>query len=140
MKKYCINCGSATEFSFNKPKFCTNCGKSFDIGLAVEVKENVIKKPINNMKKPQINIEENDLDLEDGEDVLSVPEISKIDCDYEVKKHQGIKFKKMMDNPFPSLASSSKEKKVKGKKLSKKEVQQFLEDFKKESGSIRPKK
>lgn len=145
MKKYCLKCGSATEFSFTKPKFCTNCGNSFEIGLAVELKSNNPKKIIGQkpfVKPSNLSLDNDNFEDDyDGEDVKDIPNISQIDCDYEVRKHEGIKFKKMIDNPMPSLrTSNAKTQKAKGKKLSKKEIKEFLDEFKKESGSIRPKK
>ena len=144
MKKYCMNCGSATDFSFVKPKFCSSCGTTFDTGFAVDIS---VRKPnVNNISKPNIpNKSLNKIDIsnedydDDGQDVLHVPNVSKIDCDYEVQKHQGVKFKSMIDSNIPPIPSS-KGPKQKGKKMNKKEIKEFLDDFKRESGSIRPKK
>lgn len=143
MKKYCMNCGSATDFSFVKPKFCSSCGTTFDTGLAVDIS---IRKPsVNNISKPNIpnkalnKVNISDEDYDDGQDVLHVPNVSKIDCDYEVQKHQGVKFKSMVDSNIPPIPTS-KIPKQKGKKMNKKEMKEFLDEFKRESGSIRPKK
>lgn len=144
MKKYCMNCGSATDFSFVKPKFCSSCGTTFDVGLGVDIS---IRKPniINNISKPSVinknlgKIDSSTEDYDDGEDVLHVPNLSKIDCDYEVQKHQGVKFKSMVDSNIPPMPAF-KGPKQKAKKMNKKEMQEFLDAFKRESGSIRPKK
>lgn len=138
MKKYCMKCGSPTDFSLTKPKFCSSCGTSFEVGLAVDI--NIpSKKTVNKFNRPLTNKIEDYIEDEDGfNDVKEVPNISEINCDYEVVKHKGVKFKSVIDNPIPG--ASSKINRPKGKKMSKKEMQEFLDNFKKESGSIRPKK
>jgi len=138
MKKYCMKCGSPTDFSMAKPKFCSSCGNSFEMGLAVDI-TNQPKKSFTKINKPLENIADIDYDGDDSHDeVLSVPDISEINCEYEVKKHQGVKFKSVIDNPLPP--SRIKAERPKGKKMSKKETKEFLDSFKKEAGSIRPKK
>lgn len=136
MKKYCMKCGSPTDFSMIKPKFCSSCGNSFEIGLGVDIIPQA-KKSFTKIPQPPENIADIDYD-DDNDEVTEVPNISEINCDYEVKKHQGVKFKSIIDNPIPP--SSVKASRPKGKKMSKKEVKEFLDSFKKEAGSIRPKK
>lgn len=140
MKKYCMKCGSPTDFSIVKPKFCSNCGNSFETGLVASV-DSVAKKNNIKINKSLSNIQ-NDIDIDFEEDqiddIKNVPNISEINCDYEVNKHKGVKFKSVINNPIPP--SKNKSERPKGKKMSKKDMQEFLDNFKKESGSIRPKK
>jgi hypothetical protein len=141
MKKYCINCGSGTEFSSVKPKFCSGCGHNFDTSFA-GVKPPV-KQTIERKIKPNISLDnsieiDNDDDF-DHNDVNHVPNINELNVDYEVQKYQGIKFNKMMDSPINPSFGSLKKEKIKGKKVSKKDAQEFFDNFSKEAGAIRPK-
>jgi hypothetical protein len=141
MKKYCINCGSGTEFSSIKPKFCSACGHNFDVSFAT----NKIVQQIPERKiKPNISINDNieiDDDDFDDKDINHVPNIDQLNVDYEVQKYQGVKFNKMLDNPInASLAANpTKKEKIKGKKISKKEAKDFFDNFSKEAGALRPK-
>lgn len=136
MKRYCIDCGSPTEYSFKKPVFCSNCGKSFE--KAVQAPQILAQvKRLDIVKKtyiPQIDInEDNDPSYE--EDIIHIPKISKIQVETEAESsNRGIKIKDLMGT------SENKERnktRFKSKKLSKKEI---LEDFAKEAGSIRKSK
>ena len=44
MKAYCPDCGSATEYSLEKPKFCASCGSSFSIASSAPSKK-IFKTP-----------------------------------------------------------------------------------------------
>ena len=49
MKRYCISCGSPTEYSAKKPLFCSSCGKSFDKIEQAEVRP-VVQKNLTQKK------------------------------------------------------------------------------------------
>ena len=116
MKIYCQKCGTATEYSLNKPKFCFNCGSGFSTVNASA------PKPINNIPKVTQNEEEEEISVE------KVPDISKLDFDIDVRPQKGVKLNNLMgthngqsiDEPTSSAPRISKE--------------QALEDFKREAG------
>jgi hypothetical protein len=140
MKKYCISCGSGTEFSSVKPKFCSGCGHNFDTSFGTA---KPIERAIASKIKPNIQLNNNDIEIDDNDDydgeVNHVPNINELNVDYEVKKYEGIKFNKMMNDPMNASFGQLKKEKIKGKKISKKEAQDFFDNFSKEAGAIRPK-
>ena len=48
-------------------------------------------------------------------------------------------YNKIMNDPMNASLGQSKKEKIKGKKVSKKEAQDFFDSFSKEAGAIRPK-
>ena len=149
MKKYCTNCGSATDFSFVKPKFCSNCGSNFDnlnfqsisklSPSQVEITSTKPKNPNIYKKSIDLNIENIDDDYEDGIDVRSVPNINNLVYEYQSTKKDSLKFKDIINNPNNPEASPKRER-AKKRRMSKKDVQNILEEFKNEAKAIRSKK
>lgn len=84
MKIYCQKCGTATEYSLNKPKFCFNCGSGFSTVNASA------PKPINNIPKVTQNEEEEEISVE------KVPDISKLDFEIDVRPNKGFKIENLM--------------------------------------------
>jgi len=138
LKIYCTECGSPTNYSTSKPKFCSNCGKSFDNSV---VNKSLYQKPTTT--KP-INVEvENDFDdpEDDIDTVNSVPPIKRLDVEldqFEVKKQ-----KTKIGDIIGSAKGGTKREKIETKRLTKSQLaeqrKKFLEDFKREAGSIRGK-
>ena len=137
MKRYCISCGSPTEYSLKKPIFCSNCGKSFD---KIQVNK-VTQKPI--AEKRTINpVIANNVDYEiDNElDDIIVPDISKIEIEIKSDndiKNKGTKLGEIIGTAIPSEGEKKVRQKIKGKRNSKKQI---LEDFSKEAGTIKKNK
>jgi hypothetical protein len=143
MKRYCISCGSPTDYSLKKPQFCCNCGKSFDNNQTVQDKPVIANNTINrarpnlnqklrNFKNIQIENDENydDDDYDNG--VNHVPNISQLEVETFAEKPRAEKIGDLIKNP--SKSSKRDSSKAKSQKLSNKKI---LEDFKKEAGSIR---
>ena len=125
MKAYCMNCGALMEFQAgNKPKFCSSCGANTSTGKVAPVKK-VVAKPV----VEQVN-------LEDEEENLSVPEISGLDFDIQ----GSLKVQKASIGDLMSVSDESgnefipTEMKSSAPKQSKKK---FMEQFQREAGSLR---
>jgi hypothetical protein len=142
MKRYCVSCGSPTEYSTKKPLFCSNCSKSFDKVEPVVQKTLMQKKTIATKKyiedehsDENYDVDSDDLDLD--QDNVRVPNISKLEVEgdsQEIFKNKGEKISSLVGT---SSSKGKRNKVVKGNKVSKK---QALEDFAKEAGSIRKSK
>ena len=143
MKRYCISCGSATEFIDKKPIFCSTCGKSFEKVVPVEVK---VIKPVKSDFPSKINkilstkIEDSDIDdiednidyEDDDNEVTSVPEIDDLQVETQSRPNRGQKLKDIVGTEPNSIREPRSAKAAKSP--SKKQV---LEDFAKEAGCIR---
>lgn len=139
MKRYCIDCGSPTEYSLKKPIFCSNCGSLFEKNK--ENPEPVIQKVqlqsktvARQLPKPNIELQnDDDYDDNDETDVNQVPNISNIQVETDTTpKDRGVKLKDLMGTESSSV--KREKNKTRGKKTSKKQI---LEDFAKEAGSLR---
>ena len=138
MKRYCLDCGSPTEYSLKKPLFCAYCGVSFDKNNNQPLVQKVqLQKPTIAKKTytPELDVED-DQDFNDNEeDITSLPNISKIQVETVAERsNRGVKLKDLMGTGENTKRDRSKNK---GKKVSKKQI---LEDFAKEAGSLRKSK
>jgi hypothetical protein len=143
MKRYCISCGGPTDYSLKKPQFCCNCGKSFDNNQISQDKPVIANEKINrprptlnqklrNFKNIENDNEENYEDDNYDNGVDSVPNINHLEVETFAERTRGEKIGDIMKSPSkPNKRSPSK---IKPQKISNKK---FLEDFKKEAGSIR---
>lgn len=145
MKRYCISCGSPTEYSVKKPIFCSTCGLPFDKSQTPKVtaKPIVEKRVIIQRKyvddKPVDNaiVADHKVEVDEETDDVSVPNISQIEMDIESdnnSRSRGTKLGEIMGTAIPSAGEKRVRQKIKGKKSSKK---QTLEDFAKEAGTIK---
>ena len=121
-----MNCGSLLKFSAGeKPNFCFSCGANITTGKIT------IQKPTTKSPRP---IEK--VSFDDEEEELSVPNISKLDFDIQ----GSLKVSKSSIGDIISVSDGNEnshiptEMKNKGPKISKKK---FMEQFKKEAGSLR---
>jgi len=124
MKLYCKSCGSATDYTINKPKFCANCGNSF-------LENKILPKKIN-LSKDTYNE-----DVEDEESEANLESIKNIsNLDYEISTYEKPK------QTIGDLVGTSNGQELSNnpdipqKKISRKE---FLEQFSREAGSLRGK-
>ena len=125
MKAYCMSCGSLLEFpAGKKPNFCFSCGANTATGK-IAPKKTVAKSP---QPKEEVNFDE--------EEELSVPDISGLDFDIQ----GSLKVSKSSIGDIMSVSDGNEnphvptEIKAKSKRVSKKK---FMEQFKKEAGSLR---
>jgi len=144
MKRYCISCGSPTEYSTKKPLFCSSCGKSFDKIQQAEVRP-VVQKNLTQKKtiasKKHIEDENSDLDIDydndndnlDQNDVI-VPEISQLEVETDSQENFKNKGEKISSLIGTSSSKSKRNKIIKNSKISKKQI---LQDFAKEAGTSR---
>jgi hypothetical protein len=148
MKRYCISCGSPTEYSVKKPIFCSTCGLAFDKLQTPKVtaKPIVEKRVIIQRKyvddKPVDNaiVADHKIEVDEETDDVSVPNISHIEMDIESdsnSKGRGTKLGEVMGTAIPSDGEKRIRQKIKGKKSSKKQI---LEDFAREAGTIKKNK
>ncbi len=76
MKAYCPDCGSATEYSLQKPKFCASCGSSFSIASSAPSKK-IFKTAAKVVKsKPKVEF------MEEEEESFNIPQIDKLDVSF----------------------------------------------------------
>ena len=133
IKNYCQGCGTKIEFSSKeKPKFCCNCGAHLGLGKDAQPlfnKENSRASLDNKNENQDENYDEDD----DGKDVNKVPDVDKLDFDFEtfpvIKEKLGSvigtskqDYSALLRNP-ESTQDQSQEK--------------FLENFEREAGSLR---
>ena len=119
MRVYCSHCGAASDFTAAKPKFCHKCGKSFGVSTASD-------------PEPQASLQES-LEQETIDEEEQIPNIGGLEVDISHETHFKHSFGGLVgtsDGPSDSLPRK-KEKRISKKK--------FLEDFKKEAGSIKKK-
>ena len=148
MKRYCISCGSPTEYSTKKPLFCSSCGKSFDKIEQVEVKP-VVQKTLMQKKTiatkkyiedkdhdAEYDVDSDDIDLDQDDDV-SVPNISKLEVESDSQENFKNKGEKISSLIGTSSSKGKRNKVVKSSKTSKKQI---LEDFAREAGTSRKSK
>lgn len=129
MKKYCTECGQPSEYISLRPKFCQNCGNAFD--PLVRVKQQNSKGSVA-PAPAKLDVEENIDD--DGEDEPThVPNISSLEVEIESPKNEGVSLKSIMSGSPQGESLFAREL---PESLSREE---FLEQFKREAGSLRSK-
>ena len=123
MKKYCTSCGSQVVYSVtNKPKFCASCGAKLDLG------ENYASSK---EQEEQKEVEEQVLGGEEEESTGGYSaNINKLDFDIERFDAPRETLGGLIDSPVQS--SSEGERQLPNN-------ENFLNDFRKEAGSIRKK-
>lgn len=115
MKIYCQRCGSATEYSFDKPKFCSTCGNGFALAQSSPPRQRTAPPPKITQKEEE----------DDGPE--RVPDISSLEVEIEASPRKGEKFGSILG----TQSASNAEERVKGGEVNKEQV---LESFKKEAG------
>ena len=118
MRLYCPQCGALSEFAAAKPNFCHKCGQSF--GVASEASE----------KAPSVPVEQDEQDSTPQEEI---PNVAGLEVDISSDTHFQHSFGGLMGT---SEGTENQLPKRKAKRVNKKK---FLEDFKKEAGSIKRK-
>tara|TARA_Y100000310_G_scaffold298583_1_gene332637 strand:- start:172 stop:528 length:357 start_codon:yes stop_codon:yes gene_type:complete len=118
MRLYCPQCGAASDFTAAKPNFCHKCGQSFGLTTA---------KAQASGKDSQEHPAQEDVPEKEA------PDIEGLEVDISSDTHFQHSFGELIGT---SEGDGNQLPKRKEKKVSKKK---FLEDFKKEAGSIRQK-
>lgn len=153
LKLYCTECGSPTSYSASKPKFCSSCGTPFDklVVNKVLLQKPTADKPVDRPVAPKkisprlqkitnSEDEDTDPDFDDPEDdineINSVPPIRRLDVEID-EGYQNKKEKTRIGDIIGSSKGGAKREKIKGKPVTKADRKKFLEDFKREAGSIR---
>lgn len=116
MKIYCQKCGSATEYSFEKPKFCASCGNGFSIMQASKV-----VAPKHHTKITHDN---------DEEEIATerVPDnITRLEVEIEAPQNRKVTIQNLMGTQSQGYDTETSQ----GIRLNKKDV---LESFKLEAG------
>ena len=123
MKKYCTSCGSQIVYSVtNKPKFCASCGAKLELG------ENYASSK---EQEKQVEVEEEVLGVEEEESTGGYSaNINKLD--FEVERFDAPKetLGGLIDNPVSNNDKGERQQP---------NNENFLNDFRKEAGSIRKK-
>ena len=135
MKRYCIDCGSPTEFSLRKPLYCSNCGKPFDKVSPLNKASNIFSS-----KNDEVVLVENDDEDElDSSGPVGHLNINNIEVDVDLPKVKKESIKSIIGTEKPDRKPNKKNKNIKSKPklISDKD---FLSEFSKEAGSIRKKK
>jgi len=146
LKLYCTECGSPTSYSASKPKFCSSCGTSFDklVVNKVLLQKPTADKPVAPKKiSPRLQKatntqdEDTDPDFDDPEDDINrVPSIHRLDVEID-QGYQDKKEKTKIGDIIGSSRGGAKREKIQAKPLTKADRKKFLEDFKREAGSVR---
>jgi hypothetical protein len=142
LKQYCPECGNPTNYSLNKPKFCSSCGLNFDTKKNLNSKLNVVA---NKIEKINLSDREETFD-HDNDSEHYEDDIKQLDFDISKINVKNLNIEYSRDNPdilkvgdligTSSEGNSLRKTKFKKEKVTKK---QFLEDFKKEAGTLRQK-
>ena len=128
MKLYCQKCGSGTSYNMQKPKFCQNCGYSFSGKVEASAKVGPVKKVQPTKKLVEVS--------EDEEEARMPQNINKLEFDtVGTLQVKGITVANLAGTLTPEEAHEPIRR-----DLSQVDNKNFLEDFRKEAGTSRPRK
>ena len=128
MKLYCQKCGSGTAYNMQKPKFCQSCGSSFSAS---------VKKPSSVANKKSRSKTVSPVIEDHEEEEASIPtNINKLEFDtVGTLQVKGITVANLAGTLTPEEAHEPIRR-----DLSQVDNKNFLEDFRKEAGTSRPRK
>lgn len=143
---YCQTCFKKTAQISDMVKFCSHCGKPFNESLVSTPSKPTYTQPTNSttevyrqlLAKRGIKIEDDDeeeegiIENEDGEDILSVPDIKKLNVDVDIDRNKGFSVRSLAQGAAPRKPRSDT---VKPKKRDK----NFLKNYLKSAAALRPK-
>ena len=116
MKVYCYQCGAASQYTIEKPKFCMRCGCALDATSA-----------------SKLPAAETDTKIAD-EKINTQPMIGQLEVEIDASAGFEIKLGDLAGNSTGGTSDDD----FKAPKIKQKSEEQFLEDFKKEAGETRP--
>ena len=126
MKVYCPSCGAAVHYSGEKPKFCSTCANPISIYAKTKPQR----------KKTQKNYEfSEDIDI-DKDPSEFVPKIRALDVDISNAKVQRNTIGQILESQPSKAPPESNDQFISMDTNQTKE--EFLKDFQKEAGSLRP--
>jgi hypothetical protein len=130
LKTYCAECGSPTEYSISKPKFCSSCGKSFFNNISTQSKLIQKSNPVKTKIVAEEDYEDDDIEVND---VRELPDIQDLDFDVTINPSNSEK--------IGDIAGTSKQNDLRQREdyVNPDINENFLENFAKEAGAIRPK-
>lgn len=127
MKIYCIKCGAPTEYISAKPKFCSSCG----IPTSAQGREVKQQQPEEAKPQKKDPIAAFEIETEESLGGGGVPSnMHELDVEIETSQANGFKFGDVLG----SSEGSEKYRREPDKQVTQ---EQFLQEFKKEAGSIR---
>lgn len=130
LKAYCAECGSPTEYSISKPKFCSSCGKSFFNNTSAQSKLIQKSNPVKTKIVAEEDYEDDDIEVND---VRELPDIQDLDFEVTINPSNSEK--------IGDIAGTSKQNDLRQHEdyVNPDINENFLENFAKEAGAIRPK-
>lgn len=121
MKLYCQKCGNPNEYVSTKPNFCSRCGNSFaSTSSNIRPKKNIVAR----------YHEENEDEDADGIEVDEVPNISKLDFEFQKELTPAFSLSSLI-----GTGNGNKEYPENSAQIISKE--DFLKQFKMEAGSLK---
>lgn len=127
MKKYCTECGQPTEYTSSLPKFCQGCGISFNLLVREKAKASKVIKA-KKSAEPE-DKEDEDEDEDEGDELVAhIPNLSHLEVEIETSKVKGTPLKDIMGTAGDGFEREIPQEQSK---------EQFLQQFKKEAGSLR---
>jgi len=123
---YCYQCGYGMSYAGAPPNFCMKCGTKMGDAKAATQKE-----PVTEEQQEVVNVIE-----EESEDINTIPDLSGLDVEIDIQSNS-VTFGELAEagNPPPSQGNDD----FKSPRRKKKSKKQFLDDFRKEAGSLRRK-
>tara|TARA_Y100001963_G_scaffold57416_1_gene80375 strand:- start:2109 stop:2474 length:366 start_codon:yes stop_codon:yes gene_type:complete len=121
MKSFCPHCGSLIQYAGPKPKFCSSCGSSLSSFSKASETPKVVEE--------NQNIDE--------EEVESIPDMEGLA--FEVQRFERKETVGGIMEAYKDIKPPENTQEGKAPTTPKISKEQFLENWKKEAGSIRPK-
>lgn len=120
---YCPECGSPTEYKYDKPKFCGACGSSMNGFSAKPTPQKVVKASAP-LRRPAPRQEED----QDEEEYRPLPEISELEFEVTGTAANGNKLSSLLGTRDPATIEASTGAR---QPIDKKAM---LDDFRREAG------
>ncbi len=126
MKSFCPHCGAQSTYSGSKPKFCGSCGDRLD-SISISHKKGQPEKEQDDEGTP--NVPEPHTE--------KIPDINGLDVEVQSETPRTFTLGQVFESYSNVEPSSQSSQPSPPQKISKKE---FREQFKKEAGTLRPRK
>lgn len=124
MKSFCPHCGAQSIYSGPRPKFCGSCGERLDSVSVSHKKAEIEKEEDNSLNVPEAPTEK-------------IPDINKLDVEVDSGASKGFTLGQVFESYSNVEPSNQSSQPLNSPQISKEE---FREQFKKEAGTLRPRK